>query len=337
MSMNIPLQRRLGAILPLLVASLFLSFSPTASEENVVDATTAGADYRVGVGDLLEISVFGFDQFHKTLRIGGAGTIRLPLLEEVAVEGRTVSEIEEMLSRLLKEAELFKDPDVNVKVQEYRSQTVFVLGRVRQPGQYHLTRPSRLIDVLSMAGGVQDERADDRAIIERYRESAEATNSSAAADPAAKKPVETISVDLEELLENGDLSLNHWVLDGDVVTVPEREIKEFFIIGEVNRPGAFEMDPDEGLLLSQALARAGGPMKTAKLGKGILARFGKEGEREEIAINVEKILEGKEEDVPIMPDDVIFIPGSTFKSIGYGLLGAIPRTVSETIVTGRYR
>ena len=58
---------------------------------------------------------------------------------------------------------------------------------------------------------------------------------------------------------------------------------------------------------------------------------------QETSINVEKILRGKEEDVPILPDDVIFIPGSTFKSIAYGLIGSIPRTVSEAITTGRYR
>jgi polysaccharide export outer membrane protein len=295
------------------------------------------SDYRVGPGDLLEITVFGFEQLDENLRVSGAGMIRFPLLEEITVAGLTTSEIEEKLVLHLKEAELFKAPDVKVKVQEFRSRTVFVLGTVRQPGQYHLSQPSRLIDVLSLSGGVLNERAEGVAIIQRHSDPQRFSNSPGVVGQEAEELAETITVDLERLLEKGDLSLNHSIQDGDVISVPEKTVKEFFIIGEVNRPGAFELKPDEGLLLSQAVARAGGPMKTASMDKGILARYDTSGARQEIPVNLEKILKGESPDLPVLPDDVIFIPGSTFKSIAYGLLGVIPRTVSEGIVTSRYR
>ncbi len=78
-------------------------------------------------------------------------------------------------------------------------------------------------------------------------------------------------------------------------------------------------------------------MKTAKTKKGMLVRFDQKGGRQEVAVNFDAILKGRKPDVLIGPNDVIFIPGSTFKNIGYGLLGVIPSAVSNTVSYGTYR
>ena len=123
----------------------------------------------------------------------------------------------------------------------------------------------------------------------------------------------------------------------DVINVPEREIELFYVIGEVAAAGAYELPRDQTLLVTQAIAWAGGPIKTANSKKGVLMRYSVEGTREEIAINLDHIIKGKRPDVPIRPNDVVFIPGSTFKRIGYALIGVVPRTLSDAIIRGPIR
>lgn len=284
-------------------------------------------EFRLGSGDLVELKVFGVDQFTQELRVSGAGTIDVPLVGTVSVLGLTVSEVRMKLAALLEEKDLIRNPQVTVSIKEYMSQPVVVMGMVKNPGQYQLSRPSRLIDVLAMAGGINQERSTGVAIIQKSNGFAEGTEG---AQP------ESLSIDLKQLFNEGKSELNITIAGGDVVTVPEREVKLFYVVGEVQHPGAFELPPESPLLVSQAMAWAGGPMKTAKANDGILVRIDSAGRREDIPVQLKDILSGKRPDVPVKPNDLIFIPGSSFKSIGYGLLGMLPRTLSDAIVRGPY-
>jgi polysaccharide export outer membrane protein len=107
---------------------------------------------------------------------------------------------------------------------------------------------------------------------------------------------------------------------GDIIQVPERRPEMFYIIGEVHRPGVFQLPVKEKVFLTQAIAQAGGPMRTAKANKGMLVRFDESGNRTEMALNFNDILKGRKPDMLISPNDVIFIPGSTFKNIRDGPL-----------------
>jgi protein involved in polysaccharide export with SLBB domain len=88
---------------------------------------------------------------------------------------------------------------------------------------------------------------------------------------------------------------------------------------------AFEVPFGQQVLVSQAIAKAGGPLKTAKLGKGLLVRYDGNGIRRDKQVDFSAILKGEKPDFPIMPDDIIFIPGSSAKTLGYGLLDVVPR------------
>jgi len=294
--------------------------------------TEANNDYRLGPGDLVQVDVFGVEGFGRNLRISSSGTITLPYVGSVEAAGLTTVELEAKLSELL-DGRFIKNPQVSVFVAEYRSQSVFVLGAVQQPGQYQITQPLRLIDAIGLAGGLNLEVADDYAIIQKKG----ATTGPGAGAAAAPQQAESLKVNLKDLLENGKLDLNVPITGGDVVQIPERHIERFFVIGDVNRPGAYELPREEELFISQALAEAGGPMRTAKASKAVLVRWDEEGRRQELAVNVEDILKGKQPDMALHPNDVLFLPGSTAKSIGYGLLGVIPGTLSNTIVWGTVR
>lgn len=305
-------------------------------------------DYVLGPGDVIEISVFAVEQLNRSVRISSSGSITLPFLGKVDVAGLTGAELELTLTELLIEHELVRDPQVSIYIREYRSQPVYVLGAVRQPGQYTITQQINLIDVIAMAGGLHLDRAADYALFHRrtkenepsYDPSDDPSEEAAGnEDPGTLEGIsEPVRIDLKDLLERGNIAWNIPVRGGDVIHVPERDIHMFYVIGEVGRPGAYEIMPEqEQIFVSQALAWAGGPRRTAKSDKGVLVRHDREGGRQELAVNFDAILKGRVTDFPVHADDIIFIPGSNIKTIGYGLLGVVPGTVSSTIVWGARR
>lgn len=282
------------------------------------------SDYLLGVGDLIEVSVFGVPDYANTAQVSADGTIRLPLLEPVAVAGLSTSELEVRLESLL-DGSLIRNPNVSVHVREHRSQSVFVMGAVGAPGEYQLSRTMRLIDLLAMAGGLQA-HAGDAVSIQRRMGAAPAGSPG---DTSVQDP-NLIWINLDDLLDGDDRYANFVVQAGDVVHVPQREEKVYYVIGEVNVAGAFRFGDQPELLVSQAIANAGGPSRTAKASDGVLVRHNMELKtREEVPIDFEAILRGKKPDVVIRPDDIVFIPGSTFKTFSYGLLGAIPNTFAQ--------
>ncbi len=281
-------------------------------------------EYRLGTGDLLEIKVVGEQRLDQTVRLGPSGEITVPFIGSIPITGLTQFEVEERLRTELRR--ILQNPQVTVFIREYRSQPVFVLGAVKNPGQYQITQRLNLVDAIAMAGGLDLLKAGEEVVVQRPpRES----------DPNAKP--EARKVNLKELLEQGNLELNLALEGGDIIQVPERIPQVFYVIGEVQRPGVFQMSTKQQVYLTQAIAQAGGPMKTAKTKKGVLVRFDEKGGRQELAVNFADILRGRQPDMLISPNDVVFIPGSTFKNIGYGLLGVIPSTVSGGVVYGTIR
>ena len=313
-----------------ILGSFSTLFSQSDSRNDQIQQLTSiygtQSGYRLGSGDLIEVSVYGVNDFQHDLRINSSGSIRVPLLGPIMVAGLTGEELEEKLASLLNDGFL-QDAQVSVFVKEYRSQPVFVLGAVSRPGQYQITQQLNLIDVLAMAGGLA-EVADEVATIQR-------THSKTSPDVQEGNSIsesEFIEINLTDLLDGGELALNIPVQGGDVINIPERELHVFYVIGDVGQPGTYELPQDRQVLISQGLAKAGGPTKTAKQNSAILVRYDELGARQELAVNFSDILKGKKADFPIQNNDVIFIPGSTAKEIGYGLLGVIPSTISRAIV-----
>jgi protein involved in polysaccharide export with SLBB domain len=136
-----------------------------------------------------------------------------------------------------------------------------------------------------------------------------------------------IRVDLEPFKTGGVIEPNLLMEAGDVFVVPRRNIQYFYVVGDVVRPGAHEAILGKPIPASQAISFAGGPSKTAKMSKGLLVRYDANGQRRESKVDYSAILRGKAKDFDVLPNDIIFIPGSNAKSLGYGLLGIIPESV----------
>ena len=176
----------------LVVAFLLWSFPVHAQSVNLDDRIKSlsslgktDAEYRLGPGDLIEISVFGVENFRHTLRISASGVIKLPLLDPITAAGLTPAELEQRLTSLLND-DVIKNPQVSVFVKEYRSQSVYVLGAVRSPGQYQITLQLKIVDVISMAGGLQSNAVDEAVIQRRSADGRRRDHQSQPEGPAGK-------------------------------------------------------------------------------------------------------------------------------------------------------
>jgi polysaccharide export outer membrane protein len=252
----------------------------------------AESDYRVGVGDKIEISVFGHDDMTRTAEVRTDGTINFPLLGDIKVAGKTPTQIDADVTRSLSQ-EYLVDPDVNVDVKEYKSQWVTLMGEVHTPGRYVLRRGMRLIDLLAEAGGPTKE-AGTQIVLTRHEDQGSGTRQ--------------VTINIDDILNPGKPESNMTLRHGDIVTVDQREA--FYIRGEVARPGPYYIE--RGSTVLRAIGVAGGLTQFANRKEVQLLRAGAGGIQEKTVINMKSIEDGRKEDVPILPNDVIIVPRRIF-------------------------
>lgn len=312
-------------------------------------AANSAQDYLLGPGDVISVSVYGVSGLNNAeLTLDADGNILLPFLNEVNLLGLTAREARVKIAALYEVSHL-NNPQVAVTVKSYRSQPVYVFGAVGKPGSYSLSGATRVMDILSMVGGITD-RAIAKAVIRRpmgYQETAKkvvdtppgqvVTDSSGRTESGAlpSASYQTIEIDLNQLLIEGNMDLNVPVLGGDIITVPERPQQFVFVLGDVSRGGAFEIRKNEQLTLQRALALSGGFLPTAKPSKTLIIRpKGDLGQSEQIPINAADIFKGKKEDVLLQPNDMILVPGSASKTVGRGALSIATGMISNLILYG---
>jgi polysaccharide biosynthesis/export protein len=253
-------------------------------------------EYVIGPRDLLEIKVFELPELNQTVRVSEDGSITIPLLNRVIVGGMSKDAVEKKLAQLL-EQRFVKNPQVSVFIKEYQSRVVSVIGAVEKPGMYELVGRQNLLQMVSKAGGIK-ENASNRLFVLREGKSGNAA---------------TIAIDLEDLLSNGNPSLNIPLQPGDVINVPVDKPGHVFVFGEVKSPGALEMKMSKKITLLQAIAQAGGTAEGAsKSGITIKRKDPKTGKERKIKVNLNDILKGKKPDIDLIDGDVVFVPASIF-------------------------
>jgi polysaccharide export outer membrane protein len=279
-----------------------------------VPTSLVGEEYRIGRDDLIDISVFEIPDLASTGRVSASGIISLPLIGPIQAAGKTTQELEKSVEESLK-ARWVNDPKVTVFVREYASQPVSIIGAVKLPGIYQMKGQKFLLDMLASAQGIDQSVAGNTIqVIRRRGEAAEGG--------------QTITVSAEDLFQNGKTELNIPIEAGDIINVVYAG--SIFVIGEVIRPGEFVLRNGKPITAAQAIALGSGFTKEAKKKAVTIIRIHRDSSREEIPVNIEKILDGSIEDVRLMPDDILFVPANKIKT---GLLKALDTTVS--VVSGR--
>jgi polysaccharide export outer membrane protein len=205
--------------------------------------------YVVGTNDVLTITVYNQAQLSGKFVVEADGTFAYPLLGRVAAGGLSIRAVEDKVRQGLAGGFL-KDPQITVTVDQYRSQQIFVMGEVRQPGQLQFTGSMTLIEALARAGSVTEHAGAEAVIIHSATGVALAP---AAVDSAGAAPGDAIHVNLQKL-QSGTLAQNVALRPGDTIFVPRAET--VFVSGQVRTPGEYPIRA--GMTVRQALALAGG-------------------------------------------------------------------------------
>jgi polysaccharide export outer membrane protein len=273
--------------------------------------------YLVGPGDLLEVNVFDLAEMNRKVRVSTSGYIQLPLIGAVRAAGTSEADLAAVIARRLA-ASYLQNPQVDVFVEEYKSQQVAVTGSVAKPGLYPLTRErSTILDMISEAGGLTDKAGGLIQLIpSRSGEKSAAFDVASAggviplsANPDDSNPLaaEAISIDLNDLLRSGaSRTINVAVAPGDVVFVPEAG--EFTIEGWIDKPGTYPLTRNTTVLA--AVSAGGGPLFPARLGRVQLLRTARDSAvaREVKEIDVNAVRSGAAPDVTLRSGDVVRVP-----------------------------
>jgi polysaccharide export outer membrane protein len=209
--------------------------------------------YIVGPNDVLIVTVYNQAQLSGKFAVEGDGTIAFPLLGRVTAGGLTVRAVEERIHDGLAKGYL-RDPQVTVAVDQYRSQQIFVMGEVRQPGSLQFMGSMTLIEALVRAGSTTERAGTDVVVVRPSSGDAPAASGApAGAAPAGAAAGETIRVNLQTL-QAGAIAQNVTLQAGDTIFVPRAET--IFVSGQVRIPGEYVIRT--GMTVRQALALAGG-------------------------------------------------------------------------------
>lgn len=206
------------------------------------------AEYVIGSGDVLTIAVYEETDLSGKYEVEADGAFSFPLIGRVSAAGLTARAVETELKKRLADG-FFKNPQLTVTIEQYRSQRVFIVGQVAKAGTYPLSGQTSLLEALSLAGSVSDS-AGDEVVIVRPRQAAAATGPLL---PGQSEEADVIRVDLRQL-QSGALSQGTTLRDGDTIFVPKAE--SVYVFGQVKNPGAFSMQ--RGTTVLQALSLAGG-------------------------------------------------------------------------------
>jgi polysaccharide export outer membrane protein len=279
----------------------------------------------VNVVDLAELDA-------KTLgviRVDHQGTIRLPLAGRIEATGMTVERLEQEIAKRL--SGIMRNPEVSVSVAEYRSHPVSVLGAVHNPGVYQVTGPKTLFELLSLAGGLNPD-ASNRIKITRAVTSGPLALPNAVPDKTGD--FFTAELNVKSVMEAKNPEENINVLSNDVITVPKADM--VYVVGAVHKSGGFLLSEKEQISVLQAVSLAEGLDNVAKTsGARILRQPSPGAQRVELAVNVQKILDGRAQDVPLQANDILFIPNSLAKSTSMRIFSAALQAGTGMAMYGR--
>jgi polysaccharide export outer membrane protein len=249
-------------------------------------------NYVVGPQDVLAITLYDQQDLSGKYTVEADGTFTFPLIGRLKAGGLTLRQVEQTLRTQLSDG-FFRNPQVSVAVEQYRSQRVFVVGEVRAPGTYAIVGDMTLIEVLARAGSATEQAAGEALIVR----SGSAAGNAGPVLPEEKGGAKVLHVDIKAL-QSGRLSDNMTLRDGDTIFVPRAEL--VYVFGHVHSPGAYRVQ--RGATVLQALSLAGGVTDRGATGRVRIARV-VENKKTEIRVKLEDV---------VLPGDTIIVPERYF-------------------------
>ncbi len=247
--------------------------------------------YLLGPGDVLDLKVWGYPELSDPdIVVSPDGAISVLRLGLIKVKGRAVSDVTAEITRKLEE--FYEAPEVSISVRTYNNNKVFVLGKVANPGVVHFDGTGTLVEALSKVGGPRTAAA-------------EAPVRQCCIVRGDREPV---WIDLQSLLEKGNMALNVQLQNGDIVYVPKSEQQRVYVVGEVQRAGPQILD--RRFTYIDALMLAGGPTKYANTAMTFVIRADAADGGHLMRVDLKRLLNtgDRSQNIQLQDTDIVFVP-----------------------------
>jgi polysaccharide biosynthesis/export protein len=292
-------------------ALLFVSLGALFAQTGVV-APAAGnlPAQKIGPNDLLSITVYGAPELTRSVRVSAAGQLSLPMIkEQIQAAGKLPMDLETRIAQALRDGQILVDPVVTVTIVEYFSRPISVMGAVRKPATFQAIGPVSLLDAIARAEGLSPEAGSEILVTRRQQ-------GEAGADISL---VQRIPV--KALIDAADPEFNIALHGGEEIRVPEAG--KIFVVGNVKKPGAYTAGDTGDTTVLKMLALSEGLAPYASKEAYIFRREASSGTKNEIPLELNKIMQRKSSDVPLLANDILYIPDNRGKRIGMTALERI--------------
>ncbi|CAN5559052.1 hypothetical protein BH10ACI4_BH10ACI4_17810 [soil metagenome] len=300
----------------LIILALFVCCVANAADRGaqnqpkLIPRSSVNQEYFLAPGDQILLHVVDMEEFaDKTVRLDPNGYIDLPLIGRMQASGLTLEQFKEHLSAKL--SKYINDPQISANFVEDQGRPVSIIGEVNTPGVRQLHGPQRLIEAISMAGGVKQD-AGPKIIITRQLKWGALPLPDSRTD--LTHTYTTASLSLDDLMNSTDPENNIFMQPNDIISIPKAQV--VYVVGNVKKAGGFQLSSRGTVSILQAVALAEGlsPDAAGSRARIIRPAPGGDGKPKEIPVNVAKVFDGSEPDVPMYANDVLFIPNSLAKS-----------------------
>jgi polysaccharide export outer membrane protein len=299
----------------LLFSTIFFAvaaFAQTPQTNRAATIPEQGANLpaqALGANDLIAVTVYDSPELSRTVRIGADGLIRLPMLkQQIKAEGLYPADLETAIAKALREEQILVDPFVTVTIAEYHSRPISVSGAVRMPLVFQAEGPISLLEALARAQGLRED-AGTEVLVSRSQPG-----------PDGAPVTLTRRVNVRTLINEADPAVNIKLTGGEEIRVPE--VSKIYVVGNIKKPGAYRVQDGSETTVLQMLALSEGLQPFAS-NNAFIYRREANGGKNEIAVQLDKILQRKSPDVPLVANDIFYIPDNRNKRIGVRAIEAI--------------
>lgn len=283
--------------------------------------------YVLGPDDQISVTVAELPEFNgKSYRIDHDGTVSLPLIGRVQAGGLTLAQLEANLYKAVQKQVL--TPHLTANVVEPRIRPVSVMGAVNNPSIQQMQGDKTLFDVIAGAGGLKIDAGDTIKITRRISEGPLGLPNEVADAESGRS---SATVNVRDVVELRDPQANIRVRAHDEISIARGPV--LYVLGNVHKPGGFTITQGKTVYALEALSLAEGFSPNAAPGNArILRRNEALSSRQQIPINLKKVLAGKEQDVQLNPEDILFIPDNTSRRAITKMMETALTTISGVIV-----
>lgn len=283
---------------------------------------------RIGPNDLIAVSVYGAPELTRTVRVGADGMVRLPMLPAaIEARGKMPDGLEQSIADALKKEQILVDPVVTVTIVEYHSRPISVAGAVRRPSTFQAIGAVSLLDAITRAEGLSPDAGPEILV----------TRTQPGEGGSALSLVQRIPV--KGLIDQADPELNIPLYGGEEIRIPEAG--RVYVVGNVKKPGAYPVQDASDTTVLKLLALSEGLAPFAAKQAFIYRREASSGNKNEIPLELSKIMTRKAPDVPVQPNDILYVPDNRGKRIGLTALdralGFGTTTASGILIWGSAR